>query len=151
MELVVDGRGSAYLNGGGFNLMAGEESAPGIVAMVSPGGSARQVAGGLSLPNGMPVTPGAQTLIVAQSYAKRLTAFEVAAGGGLSNRRVWAELGDSVPAAFAPTPATPSGTPASPASAAVRAREDGEVLDTVELDCGRFARALAGPGKARCS
>jgi hypothetical protein len=98
--------------------MAGEESAPGIVAMVSPGGSARQVAGGLSLPNGMPVTPGAQTLIVAQLYANRLTAFEVAAGGGLSNRRLWAELGDSVPAASAPTPATPSGTPASPASVA---------------------------------
>ena len=35
-ELVVDGRGNAYLNGGGFDLMAGEKFAPGIIAMISP-------------------------------------------------------------------------------------------------------------------
>ena len=70
-ELVVDGRGNAYLNGGGFDLMAGEEFAPGIVAMISPDGSARQVADGLSFPNGMLVMPDGQTLIVAESYAKQ--------------------------------------------------------------------------------
>src|SRR5947207_8797054 len=41
-ELVVDGRGYAYVNGGGFNMMAGEDSAPGIVALVAPDGSSRQ-------------------------------------------------------------------------------------------------------------
>jgi hypothetical protein len=30
-ELVVDGRGNAYVNGGGFDMMAGEDFAPGIV------------------------------------------------------------------------------------------------------------------------
>ena len=45
-ELVVDGRGNAYVNGGGFNLMAGEDFAPGVVALVTPDGSARQVADG---------------------------------------------------------------------------------------------------------
>src|SRR5262245_17995749 len=70
-ELVVDGRGNAYINGGGFNLMAGEPFAPGIVAMVTSDGSARQVANGLAFPNGMIVTPDNSTLIVAESYAKR--------------------------------------------------------------------------------
>src|SRR5207248_2401873 len=76
-ELVVDGRGNAYVNGGGFDLMAGEEFAPGIVALVSPDGSARQVADGLAFPNGMLVTPDNSTLIVGESYANRLTAFDI--------------------------------------------------------------------------
>src|SRR5262245_12074261 len=70
-ELVVDGRGNAYVNGGGFDLMAGEPFAPGIVALVSLEGSARQVADGIAFPNGMLVTPDNATLIVAESYAKK--------------------------------------------------------------------------------
>src|SRR5262249_35007730 len=77
-ELVVDGRGNAYVNGGGFDLMAGEAFAPGIVALVTPEGSARKVADDLAFPNGMLVTPDNATLIVAESYAKRLTAFDIA-------------------------------------------------------------------------
>jgi sugar lactone lactonase YvrE len=96
-ELVVDGRGNAYVNGGGFDLMAGEEFAPGIVALVTPDGSARQVADGIAFPNGMVVTPDNSTLIVAESYANKLTAFDIAADGGLSNRRVWANLPGGVP------------------------------------------------------
>ena len=96
-ELVVDGRGNAYVNGGGFDLMAGEAFAPGVIALVTPDGSARQVADGLAFPNGMLVMPDGSTLIVAESYAKRLTAFDIDADGGLSNRRVWADLGDGVP------------------------------------------------------
>src|SRR2546422_5133184 len=95
-EIVVDGRGNAYVNGGGFNLMAGEKFAPGIVALVTPDGSARQVADGIAFPNGMAVTPDNATLIVAESYGKRLTAFDIAADGSLSNRRGLADLGDGV-------------------------------------------------------
>src|SRR6266516_2113594 len=96
-ELVVDARGNAYVNGGGFNMMAGEPFAPGVIAMVAPDGSARQVADGLAFPNGMLITPDDTTLIVGESYAKRLTAFDITPDGSLSNRRVWAELGDGVP------------------------------------------------------
>ena len=96
-RVVVDGRGNAYVNGGGFNMMAAEEFVPGVIALVAPDGSARQVAGGLAFPNGMLVMAGGSTLIVAESYAKRLTAFDIDADGGLSNRRVWADLGEGVP------------------------------------------------------
>src|SRR5207244_1572795 len=92
-ELVVDGRGNAYVNGGGFDLMAGEKFAPGVIALAAPDGSARKVAGDLAFPNGMLVTPDSM-LIVAESYARRLTAFDIAADGSLTNRRVWADLGD---------------------------------------------------------
>jgi sugar lactone lactonase YvrE len=147
-ELVVDGRGNAYLNGGGFDLMAGEEFAPGIVAMISPDGSARQVADGLSFPNGMLVMPGGQTLIVAESYAKRLTAFEIAADGGLSNRRVWAELRDGVPDGICADAENAVWYADVPNKRCVRVREGGEVLDTVHLDRGCFACALGGPDRS---
>ena len=96
-EIVVDGRGNAYINGGGFDLMAGEAFKPGIVALVAPDGTARQVAEGIAFPNGMAVTTDNSTLIIAESYAKRLTAFDIAADGSLDNRRVWADLGNGVP------------------------------------------------------
>jgi sugar lactone lactonase YvrE len=89
-EIVVDGRGNIYLNGG-CEFDPGAGNAPGIIALVTPDGSARRVADGIAFPNGMTVTPDNSTLIIAESFARRLTAFDIAADGGLSNRRVWAD------------------------------------------------------------
>lgn len=85
-EIVVDQRGYAYVNGG-----------PGIVAVVGPDRRVRQVADGLAFPNGMAITPDNRTLIVAESHGRRLSAFDIAANGDLSNRRVWADLGSGAP------------------------------------------------------
>jgi sugar lactone lactonase YvrE len=146
-ELVVDGRGNAYVNGGGFNLMAGEEFAPGVVTLVAPDGSARQVADGIAFPNGMLVTPDDSTLIVAESYGKRLTAFDIAADGGLSNRRVWADLDDGVPDGICIDAENAVWYADVPNKRCVRVREGGEVLQTIELDRGCFACALGGPDR----
>ena len=96
-EIVVDGRGNAYINGAGFNPLAGEKFAPGIITLVTPDGSAKQVAEGIAFPNGMAITPDTSTLIVADSYGKKLTAFDIADDGGLSKQRVWADLGEGTP------------------------------------------------------
>jgi sugar lactone lactonase YvrE len=85
-EIVVDGRGNAYINNTGFDFPGGE-FAPGTVALLTPDGTARQVADGVAFPNGMAVTPDNSTLICAESYGKRLTAFDIAADGSLSNQR----------------------------------------------------------------
>jgi sugar lactone lactonase YvrE len=143
-ELVVDGRGNAYVNGGGFNLAAGEPFAPGIIALATPDGSGRQVADGLAFPNGMLITEDGETLIVAESYAQRLTAFDVDPGGGLSNRRVWADLGDGVPDGICLDREGAVWYGDVPDRRCVRVREGGEVLQTVELDRGCFACALGG-------
>ncbi len=143
-ELVVDGRGNAYVNGGGFNLMAGEPFAPGIVALVGPDGAARQVADGLAFPNGMLVTGDNATLIVAESYAKRLTAFDIADDGSLSNRRVWADLHDGVPDGICLDADNAVWYGDVPNKRCVRVGEGGEVLQTIELDRGCFACALGG-------
>jgi len=104
-ELVVDGRGNAYVNGPGFNMMAGAEFAPGGVALVSPDGSARLVAEGIAFPHGMLVTPDNSTLIVPHPYGKCLSAFDISASdGSLTNRRVWADIVAVLPARLCPAP-----------------------------------------------
>lgn len=143
-ELVVDGRANAYVDGGGFDLAAGEPYAPGVITLITPHGDAHVVADGLAFPNGLLVTPDNETLLVAESYAKRLTAFDVDADGSLSNRRVWAELGDGVPDGICLDAEGAVWYGDVPNKRCVRVREGGEVLQTIELDRGCFACALGG-------
>ncbi|MEO8969088.1 MAG: SMP-30/gluconolactonase/LRE family protein [Solirubrobacteraceae bacterium] len=142
-DIVVDGRGNAYVGNIGFDFPGGD-FAPGIVALVSPDGSVRQVADGVAFPNGMVVTPDNSTLIVAESYANQLTSFDIAAHGGLSNRRVWAGLGDGVPDGICLDAEGAVWYGDVPNKRCVRVSKGGEVLQTVELDLGCFACALGG-------
>ena len=128
----------------GFDLRAGEKFAPGIIAVVGRDGSTRRVADGLWFANGIAVTPDNSTLIVAESYGKRLTGFDIAADGSLSNRRVWADLGDGVPDGICLDAEGAVWYGDVPNKRCVRVREGGEVLQTVELDRGCFACMLGG-------
>jgi sugar lactone lactonase YvrE len=145
-DIVVDGRGNAYVNDVGFDFPGGE-FAPGAIALVTPDGSARQVADGVAFPNGMVVTPDNSTLIVAESYGKKLTAFDIAAEGSLSNRRVWADLDGGVPDGICLDAENAVWYGDVPNKRCVRVREGGEVLQTIELDRGCFACALGGANK----
>ena len=146
-EIVVDGRGNAYVNSVGFNLMAGENFAPGIIAVVTPDGSVRQVADGIAFPNGMAVTPDNSILIVAESYGRKLTAFDISTDGSLKNRRVWADLGDGVPDGICIDAAKAVWYADVPNKRCVRMREGGNVLQTINFDRGCFACMLGGPDK----
>ncbi|HET9120951.1 MAG TPA: SMP-30/gluconolactonase/LRE family protein [Solirubrobacterales bacterium] len=140
-EIVVDGRGNAYVNSVGFDLMGGEKPKPGLIAIVTPEGEARQVADGLAFPNGMVVTPDDSTLVVAESYEGRLTAFDIADDGGLSNRRVWADQGEGGDGMCMDA----DGAIWSPKfQRCIRIREGGVVLDELELDRFCFACMLGG-------
>jgi len=143
-EIVVDGRGNAYVNNIGFDFPFGE-FAPGTVALLAPDGSVRQVADGVAFPNGMAVTPDNSTLIVAESYANELTAFDIAEDGGLSNRRVWADLGDGVPDGLCLDAEGAVWYADVPNKRCVRVREGGEVSQTIDLDRSCFACMLGGP------
>jgi sugar lactone lactonase YvrE len=144
-EIVVDGRGNAYVNGPGFNFMAGEEFVPGTVVLVTPDREVRQVADGIGFPNGMAVTPDNSTLIVADSYGNELTAFDIAADGSLSNRRAWAHVGDGVPDGICLDADGAVWYADVPNKRCTRVREGGDVLQTIELDRGCFACMLGGP------
>jgi sugar lactone lactonase YvrE len=151
-EIVVDGRGNAYLNAGGFDLMAGEKFTPGMgaVALVTPDGAVRRVAEGFAFPNGMAVTADNSTLIVAESHGKRLTAFDIAADGSLSNRRIWAELGDGVPDGICIDAEGAVWYGDVPNKRCVRVREGGDVLQTITFVRGRTS-LRAGQGGSRRS
>lgn len=135
-EIVVDGRGNTYVNG---------FAETGVVAVLDSAGAARLVADGIDFPNGMVVTPDNSTLIIAESMASRLTAFDIDADGSLSNRRVWAELGsggdgitmDAEGAVW--SSATIDGQPC-----CVRVAEGGAILDRIDLGQGCFACMLGG-------
>jgi sugar lactone lactonase YvrE len=142
-DMVVDGRGNAYIGNIGFDFPDGE-FAPGILALVTSDGSARQVADGVAFANGMAVTPDNSTLILAESYANRLTAFDIAADGGLSNRRVWAELEGGVPDGICLDAEQAVWYADVPNQRCVRVREGGQVLQRVDLDRGCFACTLGG-------
>jgi sugar lactone lactonase YvrE len=142
-EIVVDGRGNAYINGADFNFAGGEAPKPGYIKLVTPDGELRQVAGDIQFPNGMVITPDNRTLIISESFAGRLTAFDIGPDGGLSGRRVFAEgLGpdgiclDAEGAVWVSTGE----------NSVVRVAEGGEVLDRVELSQDRapFALMLGG-------
>jgi sugar lactone lactonase YvrE len=143
-EIVVDGRGNAYINNAGFEFPGGE-FAPGTIALLTPDGTARQVADGIAFPNGMAVTPDDATLIVAESYGQKLTAFDIAADGSLSNQRVWADLAGGVPDGICVDAEGAVWYGDVPNRRCVRVREGGEVLETIELDRGCFACMLGGP------
>src|ERR1700749_360621 len=85
-EVVADHRGNAYVNSIGFEFPGGE-FAPGLVALVTPDGGVRQVAGDLAFPNGMAIPADGGTLIVAESYANQLTAYDIGTDADLGNRR----------------------------------------------------------------
>jgi sugar lactone lactonase YvrE len=143
-EIVVDGRGNIYVNGAGFDVMAGAPFAPGAIVLVTPDGRSRQVADGIAFPNGMAVSADNSTLIVADSYGRKLTAFTIEADGSLTNERVWADLGDGVPDGICLDEQGAVWYADVPNKRCVRVREGGAVLETHELDRGCFACMLGG-------
>jgi sugar lactone lactonase YvrE len=145
-EIVVDGRGNIYINGADFNFSGGEAPKPGYIKLVTPAGELRQVADDIQFPNGMVITPDNRTLIISESFAGLLTAFDIDADGGLSNRRVFADgLGpDGICLDAEGAVWTSTG-----GNAIVRVAEGGDVLQRVELPENRAPFALMLGGQDR--
>ena len=90
-DMVVDNKGGAYVGNFGFNRRAGEKACSTTLVRVSPEGKPSLAAEGLWFPNGMVITPDGNTLIVAETFGHRLTAFDVSRDGSLSSQRIFAE------------------------------------------------------------
>jgi len=155
-EITVDGRGNVYLNSinfdfANFNDVLVSGAAPGRIALVTPDGRSREVADGLAFPNGMVVTPDNRTLIVAESFARRLTAFDIGADGSLTNRRVWAAVtGDGI-CLDADGAVWTSEVAPGDAGVCMRVHEGCEVLDRIELDRPCYASCWAATMAGHCS
>jgi sugar lactone lactonase YvrE len=142
-EIVVDGRGNIYVNGG-VEFVPGEGDPPGLIALVTPDGLARQVADGVAFPNGMVVTPDNSTLVIAESFAGRLTAFDIADDGSLSNRRVWADGVGPDGICVDAEGAIWTGVGEFGDNLVGRVRDGGEVLERVHVGMPCFACMLGG-------
>jgi sugar lactone lactonase YvrE len=142
-EIVIDGRGNIYVNGGA-EFHPGEGNAPGIIALVTPDGSVRRVADGIAFPNGMAVSRDNSTLVIAESFAGRLTAFDIADDGSLSNRRVWADGVGPDGICIDAGDAVWTGVGSFGENVVGRVREGGEVRERVRLDYPCFACMLGG-------
>ena len=144
-DMVVNGQGRAYVGNFGYDLITDAPQKPAELVMVAPDGAARVVARDLEFPNGTVITPDGKTLIVGESMGHRLTAFDVAADGGLANRRVWAELGDGVPDGNA-LDAEGAIWVASPMThELLRVKQGGEVAERIKREQMPIACALGGP------
>jgi len=142
-EIVVDGRGTIYVNGGN-DFYPDEGVAPGFIAVINSDGAVRQVADELAFPNGMAVTEDNSTLIIAESFAGKLTAFDISDDGSLENRRTFAEvMADGICMDADGAVWTPSWYENGPCC--LRVANGGEVLDRIPLEQAGFACALGGP------
>ena len=145
-EIVVDAHGNTYINGADFNFAGGEAPKPGYIKLVRPDGTVSEVASDIQFPNGMVITPDNRTLIISESFARTLTAFDIDPDGGLSNRRTFAAgLGpDGICLDAEGAVWVSSGK-----SSVVRVADGGQVLEHVELSEERapFAMMLGGPDR----
>jgi sugar lactone lactonase YvrE len=90
-DMIVDPQGRAFVGNFGFDLMAGGTPAPATLVRVDPDGAPTVAAEDLWFPNGMVITDDG-TLIVAETFGARFTAFDIQPDGSLVNRRVWAQV-----------------------------------------------------------
>lgn len=141
-DIVVDDQGNAYVNSIGFDFPGGE-FAPGLVVLVTPEGRVSQVAGDLAFPNGMAISPDGATLVVAESYANQLTAYNIGSDKGLSGRRVWAATPGDHPDGICLDAEDAAWYADVANQRCVRVREGGEVLAEVILDRGAYACVLS--------
>jgi len=141
-DMVVDRAGRAYVGNFGFDLNGGEVYKTTKLALVHPDGRVAVAAEDLLFPNGTVITPDGSTMVIGETFAARLTAFDIAADGKLSNRRVWAELEGAVPDGIC-LDAEGAIWVASPISKGVlRVREGGEVVQRIAVEHQAYACML---------
>jgi len=164
-DMVVDYQGRAYVGSYGYTLQTVRPGAPAWITLVTPEGDSRVIAEEIDFPNGTVITPDGRTLIIAETFGCRLSAFNIGADGSLTGRRVWAQLGPIMPEGI---PAerevwaqhgaiTPDGIcldaegaiwVASPISSEVlRVHEGGEITNRIKVSNEAFACMLGGPDR----
>jgi sugar lactone lactonase YvrE len=144
-EVIVDPRGNLYVNSPNFDMTHGFDfevgSRSGVIALVTVDGDARLVADGVAFPNGMAISPDGSTLIVAESFASRLGAWDVADDGGLSNRRVWAHVEGGADGICIDDEGM---VWCSTQTGCVRVREGGEIVQSIPHELFGFSCTLGG-------
>jgi sugar lactone lactonase YvrE len=158
-DMVVDGAGGAYVGNFGFDLdtfleqhgvegiLGDPGPTPTVLARVDADGTVTVAAEDVVFPNGMVITPDGTTMILAETLAMRLTAFDIAGDGTLSNRRVWADLSGLMcpPDGICLDADGAVWVANALAAQCLRVGEGGAILDEVTTSQTSFACMLGGP------
>jgi len=153
-DMVVDASGRAYVGNFGFDL-DGEIASRGAasiftdhvtakLACVAPDGAVSVAASDMHFPNGTVITPNGKTMIIAETFACVLTAFDIGSDGALSNRRVWAPTGARVPDGICLNADGAVWIANATAPECALIAEGGEVLEVIDTGAPCFACMLGG-------
>lgn len=144
-DMVTDQMGRSYVGNFGYNLHDNADFAKAAMVLVHPDGRTQLAADELAFPNGAVITDDGKTLIVGETMASRLTAFDIASDGSLSNRRLWAKLEGAIPDGICLDEAGGIWVASPVSNEALRVLEGGEVTDRISVDNQAYACMLGGP------
>jgi sugar lactone lactonase YvrE len=149
-DMVVAADGTAYVGNFGFQITpvrAPPRTA--AIACITPEGNVSIAADGLWFPNGMVISPDGRTMIVAESAARRLSAFDITQPGTLANPRVWGQMGShEVPDGICLDAEGAIWIASPPSRAVLRMREGGEIIERIEFEQEAIACMLGGPDRS---
>ncbi len=145
-EIAAHPAGWTFVNGIGFDMMAGEAPRLGQIAMVAPDGTVRKVADDLAFPNGMVIVCDGSRLVVAESHAGRITSFRIQPDGDLTERKTVAEIAGAAPDGLCQAENHSIWYADVPNRHCRRVSLEGSVLETVAADRGCFSCTVAPDG-----
>lgn len=144
-DMVVDATGRAYVGNFGSDIEVERPApAPAKLSCVEPDGTVRVVAEDLAFPNGTVITPDGRHLIIAETWGRRLTAFDIDDDGSLSNRRVWADIHPHFPDGICLDEAGGIWVADPAQSQVIRVEEGGRISHEIDPGRGAFACMLGG-------
>ena len=144
-DMVVDKQGRAYVGNFGFDFFNNAAFNPTVLLLVLPDGTVRKVADDMAFPNGTVITPDDKTLIIAETFSARISAFDIEEDGSLTNRRIWADLKSVAPDGICLDTQGGIWAAAPGRHRVVRVLEGGEITHIVKVEHDAYACMLGGP------
>ncbi len=143
-DLLVDSQGRCYVGNFGYDLHADAPLSTAEIILVSPNGQAKIISNDVVFPNGMVITPDASTLIVAETFASRLSSFSIQADGSLGERELWADLGSALPDGICLDQENAIWVACPNTGDVIRVEQGGTVIDRVKAIGHAYACMLGG-------
>ncbi|MFW9969588.1 MAG: SMP-30/gluconolactonase/LRE family protein [Candidatus Odinarchaeota archaeon] len=148
-DIVIDKKDRAYVGNFGFDYFNKSPFVPAEIIMVTPDGNAKVVVKDMAFPNGTVITTDGKTLIAAETFAARLTAFDIQDDGTLTNRRIWAKFKSLAPDGICLDEKGGIWVSAPGRHRVVRVLEGGELTHIVKVENDAYACILGGPDRRR--
>jgi sugar lactone lactonase YvrE len=145
-EVATHPSGRVYVNGVGFDMIAGDAPTTGQIAVIDTDGSVREVADDLAFPNGMAIVAARSQLVVAESHAGRITSFTITPDGDLTDRATLADMPGSAPDGLCVAGDGTIWYADVPNRHCRRIGLDGTVIETITGDRGCFSCTLSPDG-----